>query len=413
MFDYDVIVIGGGPAGLAAATTSANNSAKTLLIEREAKLGGILKQCIHDGFGVTRFNEKLAGPEYAYREIQKLLGTKAEVSLLTFVTKLEKIDGGYRITVVKPEGVFRYTTKNLILATGCRERTSKQVAIHGTNPAGVMTAGQAQYYINIMGLMPIKECVILGSGDIGLIMARRITLEGGHVEGVYEAKNTPSGLARNIAQCLTDFNIPLHLSHTVTKVFGVDRLEAVEISEVDERMNPIKGTERLVKCDSLILSVGLIPENELAKSLGVPLDPVTKGPAVDQTFQTLLPGVYSCGNAMHVNDLADYVSESGEVAGKAAAATKPVSDERAMVAHSKEIGYVVPEGLDFKKPLENLIFYFRVRDVYKNKILKVYLDDEVIFKKAYLTLRPPEMERLVVTVPHEGKINFVLEDMVK
>ena len=402
MFDYDVIVIGGGPAGLAAATTSANNSAKTLLIEREAKLGGILKQCIHDGFGVTRFNEKLAGPEYAYREIQKLLGTKAEVSLLTFVTKLEKIDGGYRITVVKPEGVFRYTTKNLILATGCRERTSKQVAIHGTNPAGVMTAGQAQYYINIMGLMPIKECVILGSGDIGLIMARRITLEGGHVEGVYEAKNTPSGLARNIAQCLTDFNIPLHLSHTVTKVFGVDRLEAVEISEVDERMNPIKGTERLVKCDSLILSVGLIPENELAKSLGVPLDPVTKGPAVDQTFQTLLPGVYSCGNAMHVNDLADYVSESGEVAGKAAAATKPVSDERAMVAHSKEIGYVVPEGLDFKKPLENLIFYFRVRDVYKNKILKVYLDDEVIFKKAYLTLRPPEMERLVVTVPHEG-----------
>jgi thioredoxin reductase len=413
MFDYDVIVIGGGPAGLAAATTSANNSAKTLLIEREAKLGGILKQCIHDGFGVTRFNEKLAGPEYAYREIQKLLGTKAEVSLLTFVTKLEKIDGGYQITVVKPEGVFRYTTKNLILATGCRERTSKQVAIHGTNPAGVMTAGQAQYYINIMGLMPIKKCVILGSGDIGLIMARRITLEGGHVEGVYEAKNTPSGLARNIAQCLTDFNIPLHLSHTVTKVFGVDRLEAVEISEVDERMNPIKGTERLVKCDSLILSVGLIPENELAKSLGVPLDPVTKGPAVDQTFQTLLPGVYSCGNAMHVNDLADYVSESGEVAGKAAAATKPVSDERAMVAHSKEIGYVVPEGLDFKKPLENLIFYFRVRDVYKNKILKVYLDDEVIFKKAYLTLRPPEMERLVVTVPHEGKINFVLEDMVK
>jgi thioredoxin reductase len=413
MFDYDVIVIGGGPAGLAAATTSANNSAKTLLIEREAKLGGILKQCIHDGFGVTRFNEKLAGPEYAYREIQKLLGTKAEVSLLTFVTKLEKIDGGYQITVVKPEGVFRYTTKNLILATGCRERTSKQVAIHGTNPAGVMTAGQAQYYINIMGLMPIKKCVILGSGDIGLIMARRITLEGGHVEGVYEAKNTPSGLARNIAQCLTDFNIPLHLSHTVTKVFGVDRLEAVEISEVDERMNPIKGTERLVKCDSLILSVGLIPENELAKSLGVPLDPVTKGPAVDQTFQTLLPGVYSCGNAMHVNDLADYVSESGEVAGKAAAATKPVSDERATVAHSKEIGYVVPEGLDFKKPLENLIFYFRVRDVYKNKILKVYLDDEVIFKKAYLTLRPPEMERLVVTVPHEGKINFVLEDMVK
>jgi len=413
MFDYDVIVIGGGPAGLAAAATAANNSAKTLLIEREAKLGGILKQCIHDGFGVTRFNEKLAGPEYAYREIQKLQGTKAEISLLTFVTKLVKIEGGYQITVVKPEGVFRFTTKNLILATGCRERTSKQVAIHGTNPEGVMTAGQAQYYINIMGLMPIKECVILGSGDIGLIMARRISLEGGHVEGVYEAKSTPSGLARNIAQCLTDFNIPLHLSHTVTKVFGVDRLEAVEISEVDEKMNPIKGTERIVKCDSLILSVGLIPENELAKSLGVALDQVTKGPVVDQNFQTSLPGVYSCGNAMHVNDLADYVSESGEVAGKAAALTAPSIGQKEPVLHSKEIGYVVPEGIDFQKPLENLIFYFRVRDVYKNKILKVYLDDEMVFKKVYLTLRPPEMERLTLTLPHKGKINFVLEDMAK
>ncbi len=410
---YDVVVIGGGPAGLAAAKAAYDNNAKTLLIEREGKLGGILKQCIHDGFGVTRFKEKLAGPEYASREIKALEETKVDVSLLTFVTKIEKKGDIYDIDAVCPKGVVHFSAKKLILATGCRERTSKQVAIHGTNPGGVMTAGQAQYYINIMEMMPVKEAVILGSGDIGLIMARRITLEGGHVEGVYEAKSTPSGLARNIAQCLTDFNIPLYLSHTVTKVFGKDRLEAVEISKVDERMNPIKGTEKIVKCDSLILSVGLIPENELAKTLGVPLSRATKGPVVDQSFMTMIDGIYSCGNAMHVNDLADYVSESGEIAGKAAALSSSSEHDKEEVQIDKSLLYVVPEMVDFKKDTSNMTFYFRVKDIYHNKVLKVFLDDTLVVKRVYQTLRPPEMERLVISLPKKGKVRFVLEDMGK
>ena len=411
MTDFDVVVIGGGPAGLAAAKSASDNSAKTLLIEREGALGGILKQCIHDGFGVTRFNEKLSGPEYAQREIDKLKESKVEVLLLSFVTKLSVVPEGYSITLVNPQGVKTLTSKKLILATGCRERTAKQVMIQGTNPAGVMTAGQAQYYINILGKMPIKQAVILGSGDIGLIMARRITLEGGHVEGVYEAKSAPSGLARNIAQCLTDFAIPLHLSETVTKVFGVDRLEAVEISKVDERMNPISGTEKIVKCDSLILSVGLIPENELAKSLLVPLSNATKGPEVDQSFMSRKEGIYSCGNAMHVNDLADYVSESGEIAGKAAATEKAIEHRPVSVEVDKQLLYVVPEFVDFAKPTSDLVFYFRAKDTYKNKVLRVFCKDNEIFKRVYQTLRPPEMERIKLSLPEEGAIRFVLEEV--
>lgn len=411
MTDFDVVVIGGGPAGLAAAKSASDNSAKTLLIEREGALGGILKQCIHDGFGVTRFNEKLSGPEYAQREIDKLKASKVEVLLLSFVTKLSAIPEGYSITLVNPQGVKTLTSKKLILATGCRERTAKQVMIQGTNPAGVMTAGQAQYYINILGKMPVKQAVILGSGDIGLIMARRITLEGGHVEGVYEAKSTPSGLARNIAQCLSDFSIPLHLSETVTKVFGVDRLEAVEISKVDERMNPIAGTEKIVKCDSLILSVGLIPENELAKSLSVPLSNATKGPEVDQSFMSRQEGIYSCGNAMHVNDLADYVSESGEIAGKAAATETAITHRPVTIDVDKQLLYVVPEFVDFAKPTADLVFYFRAKDTYKNKVLRVFCGDNEVFKRVYPTLRPPEMERIKLSFAQEGPIRFVLEEV--
>lgn len=260
--NYDVLVVGGGPAGLAAAISAHDNGAKVLLLEREARLGGILKQCIHDGFGLHHFGEQLSGPEYAERFEDELYKRNIEYSTLTFVTKINKNgDGSFSVHTVGRSGVSIFTAKALVLATGCRERTAKQVFIHGTRPAGVFTAGTAQHFTNLLGLMPAKKCVILGSGDIGLIMARRLTLEGAKVLGVYEAKPTPSGLTRNLHQCLHDYDIPLHLSHTVTRVFGVDRLEAVEISKVDENMAPIPGTQSRVECDTLILSVGLIPEN--------------------------------------------------------------------------------------------------------------------------------------------------------
>ena len=305
MFDYDVTVIGGGPAGLAAAISAHDNGAKTLVIEREERLGGMLKQCIHDGFGLSRFGERLAGPEYVERFMTELYKRNIDAMLRTFVTGVEKLRDGFCVATVNGEGLKKIYTKTLVLATGCRERTAKQVFIHGTRPAGVFTAGTAQHFTNRLGVMPTKRCVILGSGDIGLIMARRLTLEGAEVLGVYEINPTPSGLTRNIHQCLYDYDIPLYLSHTVTRVFGADRLEAVEICEVDGDLRPIKGTEKRVECDALIVSVGLIPENELAESIGVSIDGHTGGPVCDGQLMTSVPGVFSCGNALHVNDLVD------------------------------------------------------------------------------------------------------------
>jgi thioredoxin reductase len=409
---YQVIVIGGGPAGLAASCTSAKNGAATLLIEREAKLGGILKQCIHDGFGVLRYQEKLSGPEYAEKEIETLKGLNITVSLLTFVTAIKKTKEGFILTLVTKEGIQEVSGERLILATGCRERTSKQVSIYGTNPAGVLSAGTAQYYINILGKMPTRRCVILGSGDIGMIMARRITLEGGKVLGVFEAKPTPSGLTRNIMQCLHDYDIPLYLSTTVTKVFGEERLEAVEISQVDEKMKPIPNTNKIIKCDALILSVGLIPENEIAEKIQVPLSNLTKGPIVDQTLQTMVPGVYSCGNALHVNDLADYVSESGEVAGLNAATSRVGSPEYVDLVIDEHFSYIVPEKLELNSSLKTIL-YFRSRAEYTNKTLHIYVNDVEVMKRKYQKLKPPEMERLVVdfsNYPNIKSIKLSLED---
>ncbi|MEA4911841.1 MAG: FAD-dependent oxidoreductase [Oscillospiraceae bacterium] len=407
MTEYDVAVIGAGPAGLAAALAADKKGARVLLVEREARAGGILKQCIHDGFGVLRFGEKLAGCEYAARYVEMLGGTGIELSLLTYVTRIEKQGGGFALTLVSRADLRSISAKALVLATGCRERTAKQVDIHGTRPAGVFTAGTAQYFINILGGMPAKRCVILGSGDIGLIMARRLTLEGAQVLGVYEAKLEPSGLSRNLAQCLDDFDIPLHLSKTVTRLHGVDRLTAVTVADVDAHMRPLEGTEQIIDCDTLILSVGLIPENELAEGLSVPMDPRTKGPVCDQNYETLADGVFSCGNALHVNDLVDYVSESGDGAGAAAAAYAGAARECVELRADDSFLYAVPGRINVCAPCDQTVLFFRSRAVRENVELRVALDGETVFAKRYRHLRPPEMERIVVDFSAAQKSSII------
>ena len=409
----DVVVIGGGPAGLAAAISAKKEGADVLLIEREARLGGILKQCIHDGFGLVTFKEKLSGPEYAGRYIHQFNDLEIPALLLTFVTQITPLEEGFEITVVNRDGLSSIEAKAIVLATGCRERTAKQIFIHGTRPSGVFTAGTAQNYVNLMGQMPTKKCVILGSGDIGLIMARRLTLEGAKVEGVYEAKPTPSGLTRNLHQCLHDFDIPLHLSHTVTKVFGESRLTAVEISKVDENMRPIKGSEKIVGCDALILSVGLIPENELAESLGVEISPKTKGPLCDQRSMTNVEGIFVCGNALHVNDLVDYVSQNGESAGKYASHYAKGERKLVYIKTDDKFLYAVPQNLDLNANLKEVDLYFRVSNPVGKSSVSVTVDGKVLLKKNYIALRPPEMEKLTLdfsqtTLDENSEIKLVL-----
>ena len=372
--------------------------AKTLLIEREARLGGILKQRIHDGFGLVRCGEKLSGPEYAERFIERLPKSGVKVFTLSFVSGIERVGGESLLMLVTREGIKRVRTRSLVFATGCRERTSRQIGIHGRHSAGIYTAGTAQYYTNILGKLPTKRCVILGSGDIGLIMARRLTLEGAKVIGVYEAKPTPSGLTRNISQCLWDFDIPLHTSKTVTRVFGDARLTAVEIASVDGCMCPIPGTEEIVPCDALILSVGLIPENELAESIDVPLDPKTKGAIVDERNETLIDGVFACGNALHVNDLVDFVSESGETAGRSAANKNRQSRKLVNVDCERSLLYVVPQRIDRNASQAERVFFFRSSADMDGATLKITRGSALLYSKHYAHLRPPEMERLTLSL---------------
>ena len=414
MRTYDVVVIGGGPAGLSAAQSACLKGGKVAVIEREARLGGILKQCVHDGFGLIRFGEKLAGPEYSERYIDFVKELNIDTYTLTFVTRVEKKDGGFEITAVSANGIEKFFTKSIVLATGCRERTAKQVFIQGTRPSGVFTAGTAQNFVNLQGKLPTKKCVILGSGDIGLIMARRLTLEGAKVEGVYEVKPTPSGLTRNIHQCLHDFDIPLYLSHTVTRVFGKDRLEGVEVAKVDDKMRPIEGTQRRIDCDALILSVGLIPENEIAESLGVKINPFTKGADCDQTYMSSIDGVFSAGNALNVFDLVDYVSECAKDAGANAVDFKP-SGKSARIEKGEGLLSFVPHRIDVSKPCDKVVFFFRASKDMDKATLKFTVDGNEVYKKNFSFLRPPEMQRVEVDfsafdVNENSKIVAIVEE---
>jgi len=398
MKSYDIVVIGGGPAGLAAAAAAKRSGIDSILIlERDKELGGILNQCIHNGFGLHTFKEELTGPEYAHRFIEQVQELNIEYCLNTMVIDIshEKV-----VTAMnREEGLFEIQAKAVILAMGCRERSRGALNIPGYRPAGIYSAGTAQRLVNMEGFMPGHEVVILGSGDIGLIMARRMTLEGAKVKVVAELMPYSGGLKRNIVQCLDDFGIPLKLSHTVVEIRGKERLTGITLAQVDGRGKPIPGTEEDYDCDTLLLSVGLIPENELSRGMGVDIEPITSGPSVNESLETNIDGVFACGNVLHVHDLVDYVSEEAAVAGENAAKyVKGIlpanSGKEIKLVPTDGVRYTVPKTIDPERMTDELTVRFRVGNVYKNCFVSVYFDGERVVHRKRPVLAPGEMENV-------------------
>lgn len=420
MENYNIVIIGGGPAGLAAAAAAKKAGEDSILIlERDHELGGILNQCIHNGFGLHTFKEELTGPEYAGRFIDEVKELGIEYRLNTMVLSISK---DRLVTAMNStDGMFQVQAKAVILAMGCRERPRGALNIPGYRPAGIYTAGTAQRLVNIEGYMPGREVVILGSGDIGLIMARRMTLEGAKVKVVAELMPYSGGLKRNIVQCLDDFGIPLKLSHTVVDIEGKERVTGVTIAAVDSHNKPIPGTEEHYSCDTLLLSVGLIPENELSLSAGVALSPRHKGPVVNESLETSVDGIFACGNVLHVHDLVDYVSEEATNAGRNAAAYVQRGQQGTDLASveivpGEGIGYTVPESLRAEVMNDLLTIRFRVRGVYRDRFISVYFDDERVQHRKKQIVAPGEMEQVilqkkdVVAHPDLKKITICLEE---